>query len=193
MVTVTVTTTTTTTDAVVSDPHALLRLFHLVSPALPVGAYAYSQGLEYAVHAGWIRDEAGTLAWLEGLSSRAVGTLDLPILYRLQRAWQAGDLSAVDRWNAQLLASRETAELRAEDLHLGGALARVLIQLEVPGGGPNAPRPSRPCSRSRRRNGASMRPIRCAAISGPGATTRFSPPSNWCRWARAPASACCTD
>jgi urease accessory protein len=134
--------TTTTTDAVVSDPHALLRLFHLVSPALPVGAYAYSQGLEYAVHAGWIRDEAGTLAWLEGLSSRAVGTLDLPILYRLQGAWQTGNLSAVDRWNAQLLASRETAELRAEDLHLGGALARVLIQLEVPGAGRWTERPT---------------------------------------------------
>ncbi len=117
------------------DPHALLRLFHLVSPALPVGAYAYSQGLEYAVHAGWIHDEATALAWLEGLSSRAVGTLDLPILYRLQHAWQGGDHAAVDRWNAELLAARETAELRAEDLHLGGALARVLIELEIPGAG----------------------------------------------------------
>ena len=36
---------------------ALLRLCHLVSPALPVGAYAYSQGLEFAVHAGWVTDE----------------------------------------------------------------------------------------------------------------------------------------
>ena len=35
---------------------ALLRLCHLVSPALPVGAYAYSQGLEYAVQAGWVGD-----------------------------------------------------------------------------------------------------------------------------------------
>ena len=115
------------------DPHALLRLFHLVSPTLPVGAYAYSQGLEYAVHVGWIDDEASALAWLEGLSGRAVGTLDLPILYRLQHAWQRGNGAAVDRWNAELLAARETAELRAEDLHLGGALARVLIELEVPG------------------------------------------------------------
>jgi urease accessory protein len=115
------------------DPHALLRLFHLVSPALPVGAYAYSQGLEYAEHVGWIHDEASALAWLQGLSSRAVGTLDLPILYRLQHAWQSGDRAAVDRWNAELLAARETSELRAEDLHLGGALARVLIELEIPG------------------------------------------------------------
>ena len=30
------------------------RLWMLISPALPVGGYSYSQGLEYAVHAGWI-------------------------------------------------------------------------------------------------------------------------------------------
>ena len=68
------------------DPQALLRLCHLVSPALPVGAYAYSQGLEYAVHAGWVHDEASTLDWLQGLSAHAIGTLDLPILLRLYRA-----------------------------------------------------------------------------------------------------------
>jgi urease accessory protein len=113
------------------DPLALLRLCHLVSPALPVGAYAYSQGLEYAVHAGWVHDEASTLDWLSGLSHHALGTLDLPLLLRLQRAWLAADLSAVRAWSAQLIAARETAELRAEELHLGRALARVLVELEI--------------------------------------------------------------
>ena len=113
------------------DPLALLRLFHLVSPALPVGAYAYSQGLEYATHAGWVRDEASTLAWLEGLATFGLGTLDLPILKRLHAAWSAEDAGAVRHWNAQLLAARETSELRAEELHLGRALARVLVELEL--------------------------------------------------------------
>jgi urease accessory protein len=113
------------------DPHALLRLCHLVSPALPVGAYAYSQGLEYAVHAGWVCDEASALNWLQGLSRGAIGTLDLPILARMQRAWGANDLTTVRHWNAQLIASRESSELRAEDVHLGRALARVLIELEI--------------------------------------------------------------
>jgi urease accessory protein len=113
------------------DPHALLRLCHLVSPALPVGAYAYSQGLEYAVHAGWVHDEPTTLEWLQGVSHSGLGTLDLPILLRLHRAWSAPDMSAVRHWNAQLIASRETSELRAEELHLGHALARVLIELEI--------------------------------------------------------------
>jgi len=114
------------------EPLALLRLFHLVSPALPVGAYAYSQGLEYAVHAGWVTSEAGTLDWLRGLVRFGLGTLDLPILRRLHGAWQADDAGAVTHWNARLIAARESAELRAEERHLGAALARVLIELDVP-------------------------------------------------------------
>ncbi len=103
----------------------------LVSPALPIGAYAYSQGLEYAVHAGWVHDEVTALEWLQGLSRFALGTLDLPLLWRLHGAWGAPDAAAVQRWNAQLLAARETAELRAEELHLGRALARVLVELGI--------------------------------------------------------------
>jgi urease accessory protein len=113
------------------EPLALLRLFHLVSPALPVGAYAYSQGLEYAVQAGWVADEDGTFDWLQGLSRHTLGTLDLPILLRLHAAWQATDTEAVERWNVELIAARESAELRAEERHLGTALARVLIELNL--------------------------------------------------------------
>lgn len=113
------------------EPLALLRLFHLVSPALPVGAYAYSQGLEYAVHAGWVRDEATAFDWLQGLLRAGLGTLDLPILLRLYAAWTAGDAHAVEHWNDALIAARESAELRAEERHLGGALARVLVELGI--------------------------------------------------------------
>ncbi len=54
------------------------------------------------------------------------------MLLRLYRAWRAGDLAAVARWNALLLAARDTAELRAEERHLGRALARVLVELGIP-------------------------------------------------------------
>ena len=110
---------------------ALLRLLHLVSPALPVGAYAYSQGLEFAVQAGWVCEEASTYTWLLGLARRGLGSLDLPVLLRLVRAWEADDRSALRHWNERLLASRETNELRAEDRHLGRALVRILTGLEV--------------------------------------------------------------
>ncbi|MGA2564323.1 MAG: urease accessory UreF family protein [Steroidobacteraceae bacterium] len=109
-----------------------MRLCHLVSPALPIGAYAYSQGLEFAVQAGWVHDEASALDWLQGLSSHGVGTLDLPILARLHRAWCANDTMMLAYWNAQLLAARETLEARAQERHLGRSLARVLMQLQIP-------------------------------------------------------------
>jgi urease accessory protein len=121
---------TITTDWTHTDPQALLRLCQLVSPALPVGAYAYSQGLEFAVHAGWVSDEATVYDWLSGLSRRALGTLDLPILARLHTAWACDDQVAVERWNERLIAARDTAELRAEERHLGHSLARVLCELQ---------------------------------------------------------------
>lgn len=109
----------------------LLRLLHIASPALPVGAFHFSQALEYAVEVAWIRDERGALEWIAGLSTHALGTLDLPVLARLHAAWTADDLAAVRRWNAFLIAARETEELRAEDRHTGDALRKILVELGV--------------------------------------------------------------
>jgi urease accessory protein len=109
----------------------LLRLCQLVSPALPVGAFHFSQGLEYAVDRGWVRDEAAAREWIGGLAANAVARLDLPVLHRLHRAWCDRDAAAAVRWSRRLLAARDTAELRAEDRHLGGALARLLAQLGI--------------------------------------------------------------
>ncbi|AOV15990.1 urease accessory protein UreF [Acidihalobacter aeolianus] len=110
---------------------ALLRLMQLVSPALPVGAYAYSQGLEAAVEAGWVHDEATAAAWIEGVLAHGLTGADLPLLARLHAAWAAQDEAAVVRWTDVLHALRETAELREEDMQLGAALARVLAGLDV--------------------------------------------------------------
>ena len=118
-------------DATASATPQLLRLLHLASPALPIGAFHFSQGLEYAVECGWVRDEATALDWIDGLASASLGTLDLPVLGRLHAAWRQDATQDVLRWNAFLIASRETEELRAEDRHLGSALLRVLIELEL--------------------------------------------------------------
>jgi urease accessory protein len=107
----------------------LLRLLHLASPALPIGAFHFSQGLEYAVEAGWVRDEASSLQWIAGVARHAIGTLDLPVLVRMHRACNAGDIGNLRRWGRFLLAARETEELRAEDRHMGSALARILREL----------------------------------------------------------------
>ncbi|MDD3516866.1 MAG: urease accessory UreF family protein [Chromatiales bacterium] len=121
------------------EPVALMRLMRLVSPALPLGAFAYSQGLESAVDAGWVNDADATRDWLDGLLAHAVTPLDLAILARLCDALARRDAEAFEHWNARLLAARETAELRAEDVHLGGALWRLLEGLHL---APPLPRPA---------------------------------------------------
>jgi len=83
------------------------------------------------VECGWVKDEATALDWIDGLASASLGTLDLPVLGRLHAAWRQDATQDVLRWNAFLIASRETEELRAEDRHLGSALLRVLIELEL--------------------------------------------------------------
>jgi urease accessory protein len=118
--------------AAAAERLAFLRLLQLASPGLPIGAFAYSQGLESAVAAGLVTDEDSTAEWITGLLSGPIGHLDLPIFARIHRAVLAGDRDAAHRWNGILLASRATAELQAEDRHLGAALARVLVALGLP-------------------------------------------------------------
>lgn len=110
---------------------ALVRLLWLASPALPVGAYAYSRGLEYAVEAEWVRDADEALSWIGGVLENQIVTLDAPVLSRLHTAFVAGDDIEVARWNGFLRATRESAELALEDRQLGLALGRVLAEAGV--------------------------------------------------------------
>ena len=124
-------TTTTTDRAGTAMPEQLPRLMQLASPTLPVGGFAYSQGMEWAVEAGWLVDEAATRDWLGGLLETNMGRLDLPVLARLHRAWRQGELKRFEYWNRFLLTSRQTRELRQEDTLMGEALARLLVDLGV--------------------------------------------------------------
>jgi urease accessory protein len=105
---------------------ALTQLLRLASPMLPVGAYAYSQGMEWAVEDGAIGDEADALAWIADLLQFNVGTLEAPMWRRLHRAWQERDDASARHWNERFIATRETAEFRSETLQMGGALRAVL-------------------------------------------------------------------
>ncbi|MCB1864262.1 MAG: urease accessory protein UreF [Chromatiales bacterium] len=110
---------------------ARLRLLQLSSPTLPVGAFAYSQGLEYAVEAGWVRDENETADWLAGLIDDTLAHLELPILFRMQAACTRGDESELRSLAKRIVAARETAELRAEESTRARALATLLADLDV--------------------------------------------------------------
>ena len=111
----------------------LLRLMHLVSPSLPVGAFSYSQGIEWAVEAGWIRGISDLEAWLSDQLRNALEPLDLPLLVRMHAAAVTSDREAMERWVDWLVAARETAELRAEESNRGRALAELLCSLNLPG------------------------------------------------------------
>ncbi len=107
----------------------LLRLFQLLSPSLPVGAFAYSQGLEWAVETGWINSEQRLEDWLSDQLSQALAYIDLPILLRMTDAVAANDAQVLSHWIGELLALRETSELRAEEAGRGRALAELLGSL----------------------------------------------------------------
>ena len=110
-------------------PHALLRLLHLASPSLPVGAYSYSQGLESAIDAGIVKNEAGALAWIADTLQLSVARLEAPVFCRLHAAWASGNLDAARHWSEFFLASRDSAEFRAETVQMGYSLAKLLAEL----------------------------------------------------------------
>jgi urease accessory protein len=105
---------------------ALFALLRFASPGLPIGAFAYSRGMEFAVHEGWVRDEGSAEEWILGLLGHVGRQLDGPVFVRLYEGWSAGDLSAVSRWNGFLGACRESSELRLEDSQLGAALMKLI-------------------------------------------------------------------
>jgi urease accessory protein len=108
-----------------------LRLLQLVSPALPIGAFTYSQGLEWAVEAGWVRDSETLSGWLAGLMDDGLAQLELPILKRLYLACAADDVASLERWGRRLYAGRETRELRAEERQRARALITLLGDLGI--------------------------------------------------------------
>ncbi|MDX9994603.1 MAG: urease accessory protein UreF [Rhodocyclaceae bacterium] len=113
----------------------LARLLQLASPALPVGAYTYSQGLEWAVEAGTVTNEATALTWIADQLEWNLGRYEAPLLARMM----AADDATLADLDARYLASRETAELRAETLQMGHSLRRLIDDLSLPVAVPPAP------------------------------------------------------
>ena len=110
---------------------SLLAVLQLASPALPVGGFAYSQGLEQAIADGLVVDEAGAQRWIADVLALVIARLEAPLWLRAYDAAAVGDAAAFTRWNAELLASRETRELREETRQMGGSLLRAMPALAV--------------------------------------------------------------
>lgn len=125
-------------DPITSPDPALLRLFQLVSPALPVGAFSYSEGLEVQQQHGALPDGEALLSWLEAELQRGAVTLETAALSELSGGiarWRTGNTTAaaavveLDGW---LLAQREAPELRAQQRQMGQSLLDLLADLTGP-------------------------------------------------------------
>ena len=107
----------------------LLKLLQITSPSLPVGAFSFSQGLEWAVEAGWLSDKDDLQQWLQEQLDGTMAQQELPLLIRLYNAYQLGDADTIRLWDQTVLAMRETSELRNEERQRGRALTTLITNL----------------------------------------------------------------
>ena len=115
---------------------SLAKLLQLASPTLPVGAYSYSGGLEAAIESGVVKNAATAEQWIGDVLEHSVARMEAPIVLALLKSEDFSEL------NERFLASRETAELRAETVQMGYSLNRLLKDLglgEVPVEEPSFP------------------------------------------------------
>ncbi len=113
------------------DALGMTRLLQLASPALPVGAYSYSQGLEAAIECGAVADADTAQAWIRDILDYSIASFEAPLVWRLSGALAEDDLDAFARWNALFHAGRETAELRLETLQMGHAMKALISELAL--------------------------------------------------------------
>lgn len=105
------------TDERMATPTDSLTLNQWFSPAFPVGAFAYSHGLEWAIEAGDVQDFASTSEWIETVLRHGAGWNDAVLL---TAAFRADDLATLERVDATCRALASSRE-RLQETSLQGA------------------------------------------------------------------------
>jgi urease accessory protein len=101
---------------------SLIQLIWLASPALPVGGFSYSEGLEVAVERAGVTTESTASDWLEAQLHLTLARADLAVMAQAIPAWRGEDLARVRQLNDWILHTRETSELRAQTEQMGRSL-----------------------------------------------------------------------
>ncbi|RZL05806.1 MAG: urease accessory protein UreF [Rubrivivax sp.] len=107
----------------------LLQILWLASPALPVGGFSYSEGLESAVDAGLVMDEASAADWLIDQLHLGLARADLAVVAQAIAAWRRQDLDRIRVLNHWVLQTRETMEFRLQSEQMGRSLFEWARQL----------------------------------------------------------------
>jgi len=123
------TTTTGTTMDTPTDAAQLLPLMWLASPALPVGGFSYSEGLEAAIEAGHVSNEASAAAWLTDQLHLSLARSDLAVLAPAITAWRQTDWATLRELNDWVRTTRESAELRLQSEQMGRSMIEWLHSL----------------------------------------------------------------
>jgi urease accessory protein len=105
---------------------SLLQLMWLASPALPVGGFSYSEGLESAVEAAFARDEASTRDWLLDQLHLVLARGELAVVAKAFAAWQRHDATTIAELNAWMTQTREASEMRLQVEQMGRSLVEWL-------------------------------------------------------------------
>ena len=108
------------------DDDSLLQLIWLASPALPIGSFSYSEGLEAGVEWRFIATESEALSWLTDQLHLSLARADLPLLAQAMAAWRTADLPQLRALNDWMLHTRESAELRLQTEQMGRSFTEWL-------------------------------------------------------------------
>ena len=110
---------------------ALLPLMWLASPALPVGGFSYSEGLESAIDAATQRGEILDCAqWLKDQLHLSLARSDLAVLAKALPAWRRGDMERLRELNDWVLHTRESAEFRLQTEQMGRSMVLWLLSVK---------------------------------------------------------------
>lgn len=114
-----------------TDQHHWLDAMHLASASLPIGGFAYSQGLEQACHAGTVHDLRSAKTWINDYLLLVIARQEMPWWKVIYDAAHDDDWMTVESATRMLNALRETAELRLEAMQMGHAMVRLYDQWQV--------------------------------------------------------------
>ena len=114
----------------IGNGRSLLALLQFVSPALPVGAYSYSEGIETLVQNGKVKDLATLEYWLQQELKYGAISVEAIALLRVYACLENGDRAQLKYWNEWLSAFRETEEIRRQSWQMGRSLTRLLVDLQ---------------------------------------------------------------